>query len=101
MRRLRDIVHEHVADLGGEENISHSERVLLNRASMLVLQLEMIEALFAKNGGMASPRQLDRYQRVTNTLRRTLETLGVQRRSRDITPPTLDAYLAAKQEASG
>jgi hypothetical protein len=99
MRRLRDIVHQHVADLGGEANISHSEHVLLNRASMLVLQLEMIEATFAKNNGMASADQLNSYQRLVNTLRRTLETLGLQRRSKDITPlPSVDDYFKHKQK---
>jgi hypothetical protein len=99
MRRLRDIVRAHIADLGGEANISHSERALLNRASMLVLQLEMMEASFAKNGGMASPDQLNQYQRLVNTLRRTMETLGLQRRARDVTNGiTLGDMLRADQE---
>lgn len=96
MRRLRDLVSAHIADCGGDENISHSERVLINRASMLVLQLEMLEQVFSRHAGVASPRQIDRYQRVTNTLRRTLETLGLQRRARDVTPPTVDEYLRSK-----
>lgn len=91
MRRLRDLVAAHVSDLGGEDNVSHSERVLINRASMLTLQLEMLERTFAGNNFKATPRQIDRYQRVVNTLRRTLESLGLQRRSRDITPPSIDA----------
>jgi hypothetical protein len=36
---------------------------------------------------------LERYQRAVNTLRRVLETLGLQRRPRDITP-SLPQYLA-------
>lgn len=89
MRRLRDLISLHISDLGGEDNISHSERALINRASMLILQVEMQEQAFAANDGVASKDQLEVYQRVVNTLRRTLESLGLQRRQRDITP-TLD-----------
>lgn len=89
MRRLRDLISLHISDLGGEDNISHSERALINRASMLILQVEMQEQAFAANDGVASKDQLEVYQRVVNTLRRTLELLGLQRRQRDITP-TLD-----------
>ena len=99
MRRLRDIVHAHVADLGGEDAISHSERVLLNCSAMLVLQLEMLEAAFAKNGGMASPDQLNSYQRNLNTLRRTLEALGLGRRAKNVTQISLGELIRADQEA--
>jgi hypothetical protein len=81
--------------MGGDEAISHSERVLINRASMLTLQLEMLDRTFAANDFIATPRQIDRYQRVVNTLRRTLESLGLQSRSRDITP-TMQENLAHK-----
>jgi hypothetical protein len=35
----------------------------------------------------ASAKALDTYQRTTGALRRVLEMLGLQRRSRDVTPP--------------
>jgi hypothetical protein len=98
MRRLRDIVHAHVADLGGEDAISHSERVLLNRSSMLTLQLEMMEAQWGKQDFNTTSRQLRDYQRAVNTVRRTFEALGLQRRSKDITP-TLGELIRADQEA--
>lgn len=94
MRRLRDLVTAHISDLGGDEVISHSQRILINRASMLTLQLEMLDRTFASNDFLATPRQIDRYQRVVNTLRRTLETLGIERRARNVTP-TVDEYLEA------
>ena len=75
MRRLRDLVAAHVSDMSGDDQISHSERVLINRASMLTLQLEMLEQKFAEQDGVATPDQLQNYQRVTNTLRRTLKSL--------------------------
>jgi hypothetical protein len=85
-RRLRDLLNDHIADLGGDAVISHSERMLVNRASMLALQLEMLEQKFAKNDGVGSYNDLQLYQRLVNTLRRTLEALGLRRRPRDVTP---------------
>src|SRR6478672_313263 len=44
------------------------------------------------------PDHIRVYQQATNTLRRTLESLsgnGLQRRARDVTPPTLQEYTAA------
>jgi hypothetical protein len=95
MRRLRDLVALHVSDLGGEGNISHSEAVLIRRASMLALQCELMEQRWATNGGEASRQQLETYQRASNTLRRLLQTLGLARRPRDVTP-SLREYLGAR-----
>lgn len=95
MRRLRDLVQAHISDLGGDDVIFHSERMLINRASMLALQLEMMERKFADTDGVAGGHDLNMYQRGLNTLRRTLETLGLQRRTRDVTP-TVDEYLASE-----
>jgi hypothetical protein len=76
----------HTSDLGGEEALSEAERVLIRRASMLSLQTELMEQRFALNDcGEASAKQIEVYQRTTNTLRRTLESLGLRRRPRDVT----------------
>jgi hypothetical protein len=92
MRRLRDLVHAHTADLGGEDATSQAEQVLIRRAAMLTLQLEMMEQRFAANDGEASSHQLEVYQRTSNSLRRLLESLGLKRRPKNITPPTLEQY---------
>jgi len=92
-RRLRDLVGDHVSDLGGTDNLSTAELVLVKRASMLTLQLEMLECRFGDQDGMATSVQLNDYQRCLNTVRRTLEALGLHRRQRDITP-TLGQILA-------
>lgn len=95
-RRLRDLINDHVSDLGGDENVSHAERLLVRRVAMLALQLELMEQKFAHaEGGEASPKMLDMYQRTTGALRRTLESLGLQRRQKDITP-SLGNYLKSK-----
>src|SRR5262245_9538391 len=86
-RRLRDLIADHTADLGGADAVSQAEKVLVRRAAMLTLQLELQEQRFALNdGGEATGKQIEIYQRTTNTLRRTLEALGLQRRARDVTP---------------
>jgi len=96
-RRVSDLLAAHVSDLGGEDNISEAERSLVRRAVMLTVQLEMMEHRWASaSEGEASPKQLMAYQTTTNSLRRTLETLGLQRRAKDVTP-TLSEYLRARQ----
>lgn len=96
-RRLRDLLALMVSDLGGSDNCSEAEKSLVRRASMLTLQLELIEQKWAQNGGEASDKSLITYQRVANSLRRILESIGLKRRSRDITPD-LQTYLRQRQE---
>jgi hypothetical protein len=91
-RRARDLLAVHTADLGGDSNISEAERAILRRAVCLIIELEQLEVKFSTEGSKGY--QLDRYQRVSNTLRRLLESLGLQRRARDITtPPTVEEYV--------
>jgi len=56
-----------------------------------------MEAQFATNG-MASADQLDLYGRCANSLRRLLESTGLERRPRDITP-SLGDYIANRAPA--
>jgi hypothetical protein len=94
MRRLRDLTASHVADLGGEDVISEGERRLIQRCAMLTLQIEMIERRWAtaNDGEAEGHKSLMVYQTATNTLRRTLETLGLRRRARQV-GPTLGEVL--------
>lgn len=107
MRRLKDLFNDHVADLGGVENLSTAELALVRRSSMLILQLEIMEGRWQENKGEASAKQIECYQRVANTLRRLLESLGLQRRQKDITPATgispdlKDMIRRAKAKAAG
>ena len=43
MRRLRDLIGMHVADLGGEDCCSAAELSLIRRASLLELELEVLK----------------------------------------------------------
>jgi hypothetical protein len=89
MRRLRDVISLHLADMGSEDGISEAEKSIIRRVATLTVELERLELIFALADG-AKPEQIDLYQRTANSLRRMLEAVGLQRRSKDITPPTLD-----------
>ena len=59
-----------------------------------LLGFQSVEIQASNVDGAASAKQLDVYQRTTGALRRTLESLGLRRRPRYVTPPTtLNAYL--------
>jgi hypothetical protein len=92
VRRLRDLMALHLSDLGGEDAVSEAERSIVRRASVLTTELERLELKFARDGE-ASERDLDLYQRASNTLRRHLETVGLKRVAKDVTP-TLDQVMA-------
>jgi hypothetical protein len=91
MRRLRDVISLHLADMGGEDSISEAEKSIIRRVATLTVELERLELVFAL-AGEAKPEQIDLYQRTANSLRRMLEAVGLQRRCRDVTP-SLQDYL--------
>ena len=84
VRRCRDLIELHVADLGGHDAISEAERSIVRRCAVLTTELEMLEQTFATNG-QATDNQLDLYQRTANSLRRMLEANGLRRRARKVT----------------
>jgi hypothetical protein len=94
MRRLRDLIEVHVADLGGDAVVSAAERSVVRRAATMTVELERMEAMFAI-AGEATSEQLDLYSRVAGNLRRLLESVGMSRRPRDVTP-NLQSYLTSK-----
>ena len=85
MRRLKDLIGGHVADLGGRNLLSEAEFCLVRRCALLTLELELMEAKFEANDG-AKAAELECYQRVASSLRRLLESLGLKRRPRDVGP---------------
>jgi hypothetical protein len=93
MRRLADLIRSYEIDLGGADRLSEGQRAILRRASMLILQLEMMESQFAANDGRATPQQLEAYQRSANSIRRLVESLGLNtgRKSREVVP-TIEQY---------
>lgn len=95
-RRFRDLIDLHIQDGGGD--VSEAKRSIIRRASALEVELERLEAKFAL-AGEADAADLDLYQRASNTMRRHLESVGLERVARDVTPPLAD-YLASKAEGA-
>jgi hypothetical protein len=89
-RRLRDVMELHISDLGGTDVMSEAEHSIVRRAATITIELERLEAKFS--AGEAVDGDLDLYQRGANSLRRLLETVGLERRARDVTPD-LKTYL--------
>ena len=96
-RRFRDLIDLHIQD--GGSDVSEAKRSIIRRASALEVELERLEAKFAL-AGEADAADLDLYQRASNTMRRHLESVGLERAARDVTPPLAD-YLASKAEGAG
>jgi hypothetical protein len=94
-RRLRDLIELHLNDLGGPEAVSQAQHSIVRRAATLTVELERLEAKFA-NAGAADSGELDLYQRTAGNLRRLLESVGFERKARNVTPG-LREYLAAKR----
>src|ERR1700730_9349718 len=84
-RRFRDIVETVTADLGGKDLLSEGQRQLIRRASALSIMCESVEADLVRD----MPFDVANYLTATNSLRRVLETLGIERKSRDVSPATV------------
>lgn len=95
-RRLRDLIALMTVDAGGDDLLTEGQRALIRRAAVLTVECERMEVKFANDE--ATPKMLEEYGRATNTLRRTLETIGLKRVARDITPPSPLQY--ARQQGT-
>ena len=79
-RRFYDLCIRHISDLGGRDILSEAQLSLIRRASSIECELERLDAALSK-GELVD---LDSYGRATSHLRRLFETLGVERRPREI-----------------
>jgi hypothetical protein len=98
-RRLQDLLSLHIADLGGEDFVSAAERSIIRRIATATVELEWLEQSFALSKQGPSAEALDLYFRGSNSLRRMLESIGLKRVARDVTPD-LQTYLAQREEAA-
>jgi hypothetical protein len=96
-RRLGDLLDLHIADLGGQDAVTNAERSIIRRIATISVELEWIEQSFKSSRAGPKTEELDLYFRGSNNLRRLLEAIGLQRRSRDVTP-SLDEYLRQKTD---
>ncbi len=91
-RRFRDLVAAIVEDLGGAEAITEGELQLVRRAAFMCVQTEIMEAEVANGGTLDA----ENYVRLVNALNRTLASIGLKRRPRDVTPDLQD-YVAGNR----
>ena len=94
-RRYRDIVAGHVSDLGGRAMLSEAEISLIKRVSTLELECEQAEGKLS----MGQEIDLDLYQRMLNSLRRALETLGIERRAKTVTADGIEVEAFSPMRA--
>ena len=78
-RRYRDLIAGHVSDLGGSEALSEAQMSLVRRASAIECELEQMEGRLSQGETI----DLDVFTRSASHLRRILETLGIDRASRE------------------
>ena len=93
-RETRKLIDEIEGDLGGSDRLSTGERQLVQRAAVLGAVLTDTESRWIEG----EPVDLTGYCTIVNAQRRVLETIGLRRRSRDVTPDLHD-YLAQKHKA--
>jgi hypothetical protein len=83
-----------VADCGGIDALSEAKLAVIKRACVMIVELEQRELQFAEHG--ATDLQLEQYSRVAANLRRMLESVGLERVPKDVTPD-LQTYLKLKE----
>lgn len=93
VRRMKEVIAEHVTDRGGYDSMSAAEKSLIRRVAVLTIELEKLETRFAEDPSVGE-RTLDLYSRTAGNLGRLLERLGIKRKERP--PKTLEGYLAER-----
>lgn len=84
-RRYSDLVRLHAQDLSGGVDLSQAQQSLIRRAAAIECELELMEGKLS----LGQEVDLDLFTRSTSHLRRILETLGIERRPHNVTPPSL------------
>jgi hypothetical protein len=82
VRRAKDIIRAHLSD---KPDATAAEQAIIRRAAVLIVELERLERQFAL-AGEADALTLDLYGRVAGNMRRLLESVGLERRAKDIGP---------------
>jgi hypothetical protein len=93
-RRFHDLIVGHVSDLGGPEVLSEAQFSLIRRCAAMECELERLDAQLSRD----EPVDMDRYGRAASHLRRIFETLGIERKQRDV-GPTLGQLIREDQDA--
>ena len=91
-RRWRDLKELYADDLGGASTLSEFQLGLIATAASLRCEIEKLEGRLSVGDESID---LDQLGRLVGHFRRIVETLGVERRRRDLVPD-LHTYLANK-----
>jgi hypothetical protein len=89
LRRVNRIRSQLLRDRGNDP--TEAQTLIARNAATLAVWLEDQSAIVAAGGQI----DIDQFGRAANTLRRHLETLGIERAPRDVTE--LSDYLASRQ----
>jgi hypothetical protein len=81
-RRFHDLVLGHASDAGGFDILSEAQLSLIKRCAAIECELERLDARLSAGQDV----DLDSYGRAASHLRRLFETIGVERKQRDVTP---------------
>jgi hypothetical protein len=92
-RRQRDLEVLYGDDLGGESTLSEFQLGLISTCATLRCELEKLEGRLSVGEAV----DLDQFGRLVGHYRRVCETLGIERRARDISP-TLSDILREQQD---
>lgn len=96
-RETRKLIDDIEGDLGGRDRLTTGERQLVQRAAVLGAVLTDTESRWIEG----EPIDTTAYCTVVNTLRRVLESVGLKRVARDVTPSVAEyvARIAAEEKA--
>ena len=72
----------HIADLGGDDNVTEAERAIIRRAAVIITEQERMEREFARSDGGSGLAVLEIYQRLSNKAEAQLVLFGRPRRFR-------------------
>jgi len=93
-RKTAELIERVEADLGGAERLSTAEQQIIRHAALTGAMLEDLGTRWL--GG--EPIDPALFATLSNSERRLYETVGLQRRQRDVTP-SLQAYLRRAERA--
>ena len=89
-RRFRDILGQLVADLGGSDRLSESQRLLCRSVALMCWECERLEARSIAGEQI----DLDVFGQLSDRIGRAVQRLGIRRVPRNITPSPLAEHFA-------
>jgi hypothetical protein len=87
--RWKDIAAAITEDLGGGDLLSEIERQLVRRVTHLSVEAELMEADRVKGQEI----DIERYIAITNAIGRAGQRVGLRRRAKNVTPPTVKQLI--------